>query len=185
MIRRVGIVPRWAGRPDSDWYPWLSATLGEWNVEAGAIALPDPHAPEIGAWVAGISAAVGDAPEQTLLVGHSVGCQAVLRYAATLAPGRRLGGAVLVAGWWWVNVDWVALRPWLNEPYDVEAARQAVGRVTVVLSDNDPYTPETEANVEAWRTRLGAEVVLVPGARHFNEDEEPAVLEAVLARLEP
>lgn len=177
----VLIVPRWAGTPDADWYPWLVEELGARRVSARVVPMPEPDAPAIGPWLAALNGAV-EAPERTVLVGHSIGCQAILRYAA--ATGRPIGGAVLVAAWWWANVDWVALKPWVSEPYDVAAARKAIAKATVLISDNDPYTPETEANRSAWEARLGAAVTVVPGAEHFNEDTAPAVLDAVLALLQ-
>ena len=52
-------------------------------------------------------------------------------------------------------------------------------RFVVLLSDNDPFTSDFRENGRLWTERLGAEVVLVPGARHFNASQEPAVLDAL------
>lgn len=55
-------------------------------------------------------------------------------------------------------------------------AHSDVGRIIVLLADDDPFTRDHASNAALWRERLGAEVVLVPGARHFNVSEASAVL---------
>ncbi len=59
---------------------------------------------------------------------------------------------------------------------------RAAGRVVALVSDNDPFTRDWEANADAWEKRLGAEVVVEPGAGHFERAEEPRVLELVAVR---
>jgi hypothetical protein len=54
-----------------------------------------------------------------------------------------------------------------------------------LLSDDDPFTSDWRTNAGALEKRLGAEVVVERGARHFNAVEEPRVLELVRERLAP
>jgi hypothetical protein len=189
-VRRLLIIPRWAGGPESDFYPWLGRVLADRAPppfeEVRALRMPDPGAPVIDAWVSVVREALGDDPDlaaETVLLGHSVGCQAVLRALAGLPAGRHVAGALLVAGWFWVDKPWETLRPWMDTPVDLAAVRAACPRTVVLLSDDDPFTADAAANGRAWEERLGAEVRLVPGAKHFNAAEEPAVLEALLERL--
>lgn len=181
MNPRLFIVPRWNGTPQSDFYPWLQARLREApSFElARAISMPRPERPEVAMWHKTLAGTLDSEPaHQTVLLGHSVGAQAVLRYLAGQAPERRFAGAVLVAGWWSVDAPWDSLLPWM-ESFDFARARAAAKRFVVLLSDNDPFTADHVANAALWRERLGAEVRRVPGAKHFNGLEEPAVLEAV------
>jgi hypothetical protein len=53
----------------------------------------------------------------------------------------------------------------------------------VLLSDDDPFTRDAEETGRRFVSALGAEVQIVPGRRHFNAPEEPAVLAAVLRLL--
>ncbi len=183
MSRSLLIVPRWAGKPDSDFYPWLEAQLRE---SPGAFSsvrtldMPEPSVPTLEAWGGALAQAAGSAPAPaTVLMGHSVGCQTVLRYLATLPPGQVIEGALLVAGWWDVDKPWDTLLPWIQTPVDLERVRAAARRFVVLLSDNDPFTSDHAGNRRLWEERLGAQVVLVPGARHFNAAQEPAVLDAL------
>ncbi|MFL5358510.1 RBBP9/YdeN family alpha/beta hydrolase [Archangium sp.] len=180
MTRTLTLVPRWAGHADSDFYPWLASERPPGFDTVRALEMPDPKQPTLEAWVSALTTALGTAPAPgTVLMGHSVGCQAVMRYLAALPPGNTVDGVLLVAGWWNVDKPWDSLRPWLDTPVDVTRVRAASRRFVVLLSDNDPFTSDHRENGRLWRERLGAEVVLVPGARHFNGEREPAVLDAL------
>ncbi|HLM74911.1 MAG TPA: alpha/beta hydrolase [Polyangiaceae bacterium] len=183
-MRRLRIVPRWGGNPESDFYPWLARVLAERSPapfdDVRALAMPEPSLPTIDGWVGRLStdlgADLGTAPE-TVLVAHSVGCQALLRYLASLPEGVKYRGALLVAGWLSIDKPWESIRPWLETSPDLARARAAVGDLIVLLSDNDPFTADYQENKRAWEERADARVIVAPGAKHFNAAEEPAVLD--------
>lgn len=189
MSRSLVIVHRWAGRPDTDFYPWLDGQLRQPPAPFDvirALDMPQPAAPTIDGWVSTLRETVGPVPApSTVFLGHSVGCQAILHYLAALPPGHTVEGALFVSGWFEVEKSWDTLRPWLDTPVDFERARAALRRCVVLLSDNDPFTPDWRRNSRQWEEHLGAEVVVVPGARHFNNPREPAVLDTLQARFAP
>ncbi|ADO70163.1 RBBP9/YdeN family alpha/beta hydrolase [Stigmatella aurantiaca] len=187
MERSLYIVPRWAGRPDTDFYVWLESKLRQTPSGFSSVQTLDmlhPSQPTIDAWVGTLATALGPTPPaSTVLMGHSVGCQAILRYLATHPPQEPLEGALLVAAWWEVDKPWETLLPWLAPIENLSRVRTAVRRWVVLLSDNDPFTSDFVRNQRLWEERLGAQVVLSPGGRHFNNPSEPAVLQTLLSHL--
>src|SRR5689334_6878541 len=96
---RLLIVPRWAGTPANDFYPWLRAQLAAAHPQlfasVEALDMPEPGTPVVETWVDAIVRRIGtDATQvsRTVLLGHSVGCQAVLRAAAALPEGLHVHG---------------------------------------------------------------------------------------------
>ncbi len=116
-----------------------------------------------------------------MLVGHSVGCQAVLHYLQSLPLGMHVASTVCVAGWWTVDEPWGSIEPWIHCGHDDGRIAAAAGTIHVLLSDNDPFTADSVANAAQWRARLGAQVRLVPGARHFNGAQEAAIYDVLRA----
>src|SRR3954471_3952140 len=62
-------------------------------------AMPRPDHPIIADWIRFIDRLVGEPDAETIIVGHSLGCQAVVRYLDTIgAAGKCVAKTLLVAG---------------------------------------------------------------------------------------
>ena len=186
-LDRILLVPRWAGRRDSDFYPWLEATLIErgFRGEFDVIALRPPDAPDLAATVAAVRGRLAPPAlaARTLLIGHSVGAQAAMRALADLVPAVELSAFLAVAAWWTIDDPWPTIDPWIDTPFDWARARASARRRIVLLSDNDPFTKDSTQTRRLFEDRLAADVRMHPGAAHFNATQEPAVLAAVLDLL--
>jgi uncharacterized protein len=191
MSRRLVVVPRWGGHPASDWYPWLAAELDAIDPRpfdrVETTSMPDPDLPTVAAWVDRVREALGQDPEAlstTTVIGHSVGCQAVLRALAEFDDGVHVAGVLCVAGWFWVDEPWDAVVPWTDTPFDLSRSRAAAhDRIVALISDDDPFTADWQANAAAWRERLAATVEVSPGSRHFNAPQSPIVRRTLLDHL--
>lgn len=175
------MVPRRGGRGDSDFYPWLARRLREqgWRGEVETAPLLPPDAPDLASTVSAVRGRLGGAGRaaRTVLVGHSVGAQAVMR--ALAVPGPAVAGLVLVAAWWTLDRPDPVLARWIEAPFDWQRARERAARRVVLLSTDDPYTADAARTRRLFEERLAAEVRIHDRAGHFNRDEEPAVLHAV------
>jgi hypothetical protein len=192
--RRAYIIHGYLGYPGEAWQPWLKRELEARGFAAFLPAMPNPDRPTIPEWLAFIAGLVGEPDQGTVLVGHSLGCQAVVRYLETLgAAGKSVGATVLVAGGFpramtaaeamrRTGGDAI-LTPWLTTGVDPRLVKRAAGRCTVILSDNDPYIPFEDARA-SYRGGLDAAVIVEHGKGHFNEDdlltELPSALQAVI-----
>jgi predicted alpha/beta hydrolase family esterase len=183
VLDRFLLVPRWSGHADSDCYPWLRRRLVEsgFRGELAAVPLRPPDAPDLAATVAAVREGLGpaDQAERTLVLGHSVGAQAVMRAVAELPQGMHVGAILLLAGWWDVDHPWPTIVPWIETPFAWDRTREAAPRRVVLISTNDPFTSDATRTRRLFETRLNADVRVHEGAKHFNASEEPAVLEAV------
>ena len=175
MSKRLILIPRWGGMPASDWYPWLERELAAVQPPAftpvQVAEMPHPELPTIPAWRDRVQTLLGnDAATNacTVLAAHSVGCQAAMRALAAMPAGTKIAGLFFVAGWFATDAPWDALMPWIKTPFDREKVRAAAGKIVVVISDNDHHTHDWRGNRQLWEQRMGAQVVVVSGADHFN-----------------
>lgn len=186
---RLLIVPRWSGHADSDFYPWLERSL----VSAGfagqveTVALRRPDEPDIDLTVAAVRGRIGNADRaaRTVVLGHSVGAQAVMRAVARTAEGVEVAAIVLIAAWWTVDEPWDSIRPWIDTPLDWAAVRSHARAREVLLSTSDPFTRDASRSRRLFEERIDARVRIVDGAEHFNGTEQPAVLEVVSKHVMP
>ena len=188
MRKRVIIVHGWDGTPEEGWFPWLKRELEARNFEVIVPQMPETEAPHINAWVPALSSAVGTPDENTYLVGHSMGCQAIIRYLEKLPEEQKIGGAIFVAGFLrpltglTTDAEKEIGREWTETPFNSEKVRSYLKRSVALFSDNDPWVPVE--NAEEFKEKLGSEVIVEHDKGHFNEEagfkELPIVLKKVL-----
>lgn len=188
MKQRVFVVHGWSASPEREWFPWLRDQLQAQNVEVLIPAMPDTNHPTIDAWVGALRESVGDLQDTDIFVGHSIGCQTILRYLEREAT-RPIGGFISVAGWITLqnleNREEEAIaKPWLETPINFGAVREMLGRSVAIFSDNDPYVPLQE-NMTIFAQQLGVQVIVEHDKGHFSEDSDifelPIVRDTILA----
>ncbi len=185
-MEMVYIIHRWHGNHASDWYQWLRQELEAQNIVVVIPDMPHTDSPTIVDWVSAIPKLQRDSYRNTYFVGHSIGCQTLLRYLEILPDDLEIGGAVLVAPWVKLKNLEPGERPvateWLEKPIDWPSVRRHCNNFTVLYSDNDPYV--IVENAKIFERNLNAKLVLDPQKGHFSEDEGitelPSVLEEVL-----
>ena len=142
--KRVFIVHGWDYNPSMNWYPWLKKELIDHGFEVFVPEMPNTSEPEISSWVEKLKKEVGKVDENTYFVGHSIGCQTIMRYLETLDSDIQIRGCVFVAGWFNLDnlegeeVEAIA-KPWIKTNINLDKVRAIVKKVAVFLSDNDPY----------------------------------------------
>ncbi|MES2225799.1 MAG: alpha/beta fold hydrolase [Patescibacteria group bacterium] len=187
-MKRVILVHGWDGAPEDGWFPWLKKELEGKGFEVVVPALPDSTSPKIENWVPSLASATGTADEETYFVGHSMGCQTIIRYLETLPEGVKVGGAIFVAGFLRAltgletDEEEEIARNFIDAPLDLDSVRSHLNRSVAIFSDNDPWVPVT--NAEDFKEKLGSEVVIQHEQSHFNEGagftELPIALEKLL-----
>jgi len=189
MSKRVIIIHGWGGNPEEGWFPWAKKELEQRGFSVVIPAMPNTEEPTIAEWVAHLGKIVGEPNVDTHLVGHSIGCQAILRYLESLAPGQSAGKVVFVAGWFDLDnmetdEERLIAKPWIATPIDFEKVREHVKDITAILSDNDPYG-FFEANRSIFEEQLGARVIVESGKGHLDGGDGiiqlPSVLSALIA----
>ena len=190
MRKRAFIIHGYQSFPEEAWLPWLKRELRKKGYQVALPAMPRPDRPSLPGWIRFITKLVGEPDQATVMVGHSLGCQAVLRYLETIgAAGKSVGRTVLVAGGFPGGMPLAeakkkaqgnkALLPWFTVKVDPRKVKSAAGRCTVILSSDDPYIPVARAQ-RAFRANLAARIVLKHGGGHFNEDDAITQLPAAL-----
>jgi predicted alpha/beta hydrolase family esterase len=189
--KHVYVVPRWAGSANDDWYPWLKREL-----EATKGTTYQVHLLTMPAWDLPTIEHANDYLAQVLppaqlneniyLVGHSVGCLAILHYLAEVAAkypanAPQVGGVLCVAGWFSVDSPWQDILNWIHAPIDYDAARRLIpgNKLTVLLSDDDPYTSGFQENEQLWVERLNSNVSILSGRQHFSAQLDSDILDAI------
>lgn len=187
-MKRIYIFPRYSGDENSDWYQKAKQELmlKDKDVLVFPLTLPNWDKPDISEFTSFIEQEIPQdkIDSNTFFVGHSVGCRAALLYLNEVQKKNehlKIGGLMCVAGWWSVDNPWPQLEQWINTSVDCNKIQQICNHnIITLISDNDPYTSDTFFNKKLWEEKLNAKVLIVPGAKHFNNEGADYIISELL-----
>ena len=188
MIKRVFIVHCWSGNPESYWYPWLKKELEINGFKVNVLSMPNADEPKIRTWVNFLKKNVKNPDENTYFVGHSIGCQAILRYLETLEDNIKVNKCIFVAGWFSLmglgkDEEKIA-KPWITKKINFEKIKSKAKKFIAIFSDDDPYVPLLDT--KKFEKELDAEVIIEHSKGHFDSETEskelPIILEILLTK---
>jgi len=170
-MKKVYLVHGWGGNNSSEgWFGWLKGEMKKRKVELIGFDMPDTDKPEIEKWVGFLekNVKIDDINEETYFIGHSIGCQTILRFLEK--QDKKIAGCVFVAGWFNLkdleeNEIEIA-KPWLTRKIDFNKARKNCKKFLAIFSDDDPYVPVSDA--EIFKKNLGARIIIKHNKEHFN-----------------
>mgnify|MGYP001611765529 CR=1 FL=1 len=186
-IKRVFVVHRWDGTSKSDWYPWLKRELENKGFKVEIPEMPNTSEPKINDWVNYLRKVVGKLDNKTYFIGHSIGCQTIMRFLEKENYNGKVGKILFVAGWFKLDnlegeeVEIIA-NPWINTPIEFNKIKQKISKLTVFLSTNEPYGFVKE-NTKIFKEKLNAKIILEKDKGHFTEDDGISELPEILAEI--
>jgi uncharacterized protein len=182
MKTRVFLIHGTHGRPDENWFPWLSAELRAKGYEVVSPEFPTPKDQSLFTWKRAFWRDSGTLNENTILVGHSIGAAFILHTAMTLF--KPIKGVFLVSPFISKlgNSEFDSLNEsFLAMGFDWSLINKNIGKVKIYHSDNDPYVPLSLAEEVAQKANVP--VTIVKGAGHFNEASGYLKFEMLLADI--
>src|SRR3989344_2580548 len=184
-MKRVIIVHGWSGNPQDNWLPWLRKELEKLGYKVLVPSMPDADTPEIKKWVKHLSSIVGTPDKNTYFIGHSMGCQTILRYLETI--NEPVGGALFVAGWFKLEnmedeEEEKIAKPWIETPINLEKVKLVLPKSILIIADNDPFGA-VEENRKRFSEVVTEEIVL-HNAGHIEKSRKPVILSQFLSLIQ-
>jgi len=179
MEKRIYIIHRWDGSPEEPMHKWLKNQLEKRGFKVLVPNMPNSAKPEINSWVNKIKEIVKNPDKETYFIGHSIGCQGVLRYLETLNTDIKIRGAIFIAPWMKLDQKTIEeegeeiieiAKPWMETPINWSKIKMHTNKFTCIFSDNDPYVPLS--NKKLFEEKLGAKSIIEKNKGHFTEDDK-------------
>lgn len=172
-MKKVFIVHGFEGMPNGGWRPWLLGKLGRDNKIYGcALPMPNEYDPKVSEWVSEISRVSFPEKDEIILVGHSLGVPAILRYLEQFSDGLSIKGAILVSG----PIEPIQqaqnenslkkIDSFINTPFDFEKIKKHCKSFSVIHGDNDNVVPF--AHAEKLSQYLSCELIPVKNGLHLS-----------------
>jgi len=126
--------------PEERWRPSVTAELEKFGIKTINVRFPDPVLARKEYWLPFLGALGADA--HTILIGHSSGAIATMRYAEK----NKILGSVLI-GVYYTDMDALNEKKsgYFDKPWDWAAIKKHQEWIVQFASTDDPYTPIAEA----------------------------------------
>lgn len=159
------------------WIPEVAADLRAHGLEVIAETFPDNYKSRASHWLPHIEALGAD--EQTILIGHSSGALAAMRYAQT----HDILGSVLIGA---AHTDLGDANEkasgYFDQPWQWDAIREHQQWIIQFASTDDPYIPVDEQ--EFVRDNLHTQYHQFHKRGHFLNNSFPELTQAILEKTQ-
>jgi len=173
-MKKIILVHRWDGKPESDWYPSVSESLKSEGFEVQIPEMPNTSEPKIEEWVNKLKEVVPNPDKETIFIGHSMGCQTIMRYLEQLDKKVKMGKIIFVAPWFNLqnlenNESESIAKPWIETPIDFDRVKAHLTNLTTIFSDNDPWVSLSDK--EIFKNILDAKIIVEHDKGHFTSED--------------
>lgn len=181
-MKKVIIIHGNGGSTGRDnWFPYIKNELENLGVECLTPDFPDSELARAKYWLPFLKNEL-KADKDTILVGHSSGAVAAMRYAEE----NKILGSILV-GTYHSHLDEESEKQsgYFDKPWDWKTIIENQQWVVIFASEDDPYIPIEHPDYIS--EMLGAEYHRVKGEGHFGSDKNkttfPELLEVLKQKL--
>uniref|UniRef100_A0A0B6YAK9 AB hydrolase-1 domain-containing protein n=1 Tax=Arion vulgaris TaxID=1028688 RepID=A0A0B6YAK9_9EUPU len=159
----------------ANWYGWISNKLKHAGVQCSLRNMPDPITAKESVWLPFMEKELG-CDQHTIIVGHSSGAEAAMRYAET----HQVYGIVLVSACVTdLGIDNERASGYYNRPWDWEKIKVNSQIIAQFGSVDDPFIPWSEQ--EEVAKGLGSNLFKFTDRGHFMQFQFPELLKLLLS----
>lgn len=183
MMKKVYLVHCWDGNCEDGWYPWVSNELEKLGVKVIRFDMPNTENPMIAEWVRTLDEKVENLDEETYFVGHSIGCQTIMRFLEK--KNDKIGGILFVTPWFDLlpyavedEGSYKTAEPWINTPINFEKIKEVTNNIRCIFSSDDYFVSENQE--KQFKDKLNAKTLMVENKGHISEEDGVFELEEIL-----
>jgi predicted alpha/beta hydrolase family esterase len=176
-MKKALIIHGWDGNPNEPLHQYLRGELELFGYEVRIPSMPNPVTPVIKDWVDKVKSLFDK--ETDLIIGHSIGCQAVLRFIETLDSKTLIPKIILIAPWMKLDMNTIEeegeeviaiAKSWMETPIDFDKVKKITKSIVAIFSDNDIYVPLDQ--VDYFKEKLGAITYVEHNQGHFTISDD-------------
>lgn len=183
-MKKAYLVHCWDGTSNDGWYPWIEEELKKYNVQVIRFDMPNTDTPKIEEWVNTLDSKVSELNNNIYFIGHSIGCQTIMRYLETKET-TKIGGILFVAPWLDLLPEAIkdedsynTAYPWIHTSINFAKIKEFSNNINCIFSDNDYFVSLNQE--KEFKDKLNAKTLIVKEKGHINQDDNVYELQEIL-----
>ncbi|MBL7169600.1 MAG: serine hydrolase family protein [Candidatus Aenigmarchaeota archaeon] len=182
MMQSVFIIHGSYGHPGENWFPWLKSELEELGFRVFGPKFPTPEGQKLNIWLNILKDYDRCLNENSVMVGHSMGCSLILRKLELL--NKPIRAVFLVGGFTkdlWNGKYSDIIDTFFEKSFNWKKIKRNAKYFEIYQSNNDSLVPVSMG--EEIAKNLNGELIIVKNAGHFNEDAGYTKFDLLLERI--
>ena len=179
-MKKFYLIPGWGA--NSNYFKELKIYLENNKIKAETFDMPDTNNPKIELWIEFLKNRIKNIDKNAYFVGHSIGCQTIMRFLETLPENVKVGGAYFIAGWFTLkgldDYEKKIAKPWLETNINFDKIIKHTNNFIALFSDDDPVVPLDNASL--FKERLKAKIDIMKNKEHFDSFNDFNEFEKIL-----
>lgn len=162
----IYVIHGYTSSSKSEWFPWLKEQFKNSNVNIYIPNMPNSDDPHLEPWIKHLRKNILNVDENTIFIGHSLGCVTALRYI--IEKNIKIKGAIFVSGF--INENPMkeqteGLQEFIEGALDIAKIKSLIPLRTVITAIDDDIVP-TKATQKLAKT-LDAHLIILKTGKHF------------------
>ena len=170
------------GHPKENWFPWMKYELEKLNCNVFVPKFPTPKDQRLDAWLKVLEDYDEYLNENSILVGHSMGCALILRKLELMK--KKVKVVFLVGGFTkdlWNGKYGSIIDTFFYKGFDWQKIKDSARKFMIYQSSNDPLVSVSMGKEMA--EKLEGDLIMVKNAGHFNEESGFTKFNLLLERI--
>ncbi|MDB5204020.1 MAG: esterase [Candidatus Taylorbacteria bacterium] len=174
---KVILIPGNGGStPDEGWFPYVKAELEKIGIETINVQFPDSILARQEFWLPFIKELGAD--ENTILIGHSSGAVAAMRFAET----NKIFGSILVGACYTdLGIESEKQSGYFDKEWEWDTIKNNQNWIIQFASIDDPFVPITEARY--IHEHLNTEYHEYADEGHFSVDKDKTIFPEIVEEV--
>ncbi len=167
----------------ANWFPWLKEQMKNKGFELIVPDMPNTEDPHLDPWLQKLEESINNINENTIFIGHSLGCITSLRFI--LKKGISIKGAILVSGFMDKNpmdIQKEGLTEFMSGEIDIDKVKGLIPHRVMLTAVDDDIVPMEATKKMA--DKLDARLIILDKGGHFIDRDGFTEFPEVVALLE-
>lgn len=160
---KIYVIHGYTASADSNWFPYLKNELESENIEVIILNMPNSQAPKLTEWISHMENSIKEYDENTIFIGHSLGCVTILNYLNKLLS-KKIKGLFLISGF----IESTPIRE-LNEfvkpKLNYDGLKKLTKQKVAISAVNDDIIPFEYS--KSMAQKLNTKFTLLKEGKHF------------------
>lgn len=160
---KIYLIHGYTASPEANWFPYLKKELENDTVEIYILNMPNSQNPKLNEWIEHMDNSIKEYDENTIFIGHSLGCVTILNFLAKNSS-KKIKGLFLISGFIEDSPIPALLefvQPVLN--YDV-IIKLTKNRIVISAKDDDIINYEYS---QILAKKIQSKFILLDKGKHF------------------